>query len=504
MFLAQGYENKELIIFDDGRLSVADLVPDDERITYVRGKSRSTIGAKRNRACEMATGTFIAHWDDDDWYAPWRLAYQLSVFEDANIVICGLDRVRFFDSTHHRSLEYSHVQSAWPWLAGATLCYRKSLWERRHFAPGNVGTDARFVMGLPYKATKALENNNFFVGHLHPGTTVFPQIDSMRWRQTGLEAIGSALKAPWPRAATKDGIETTEANLQCGGQLRLKERTGNIYACLVHESPACIIDLVRNLTYTDPTSKIILYNGSKHQGLLSEATALDEYDIVIHPKPKALRWGRLHQFALDSMRLASDRFEFVSLTIVDSDQLSVREGYSSKIIPYFERDARLGMLSNVAGNCLPGTMPAPAKMAQAELDLWRPLLRRFNSDVEGFPRWTFWPGTVFSSAAAQALVDVFERDELISDILRQTRMSATEEVVFPTVTALLGFAVDINPCRNDYVRYQVHYSMDEAITAFQTDDVFWMHPVPRIYENQLRKAIRTHLNSYGAPDSTLG
>ena len=29
----------------------------------------------------MARGQIIAHWDDDDWSAPWRLGYQVAALE---------------------------------------------------------------------------------------------------------------------------------------------------------------------------------------------------------------------------------------------------------------------------------------------------------------------------------------------------------------------------------------------------------------------------------------
>ena len=73
-FLRQDYPEKELLILDDGEDAVADLVPRDERIRYVRLEQRQSIGAKRNHACELAKGQFIAHWDDDDWMAPRRLS----------------------------------------------------------------------------------------------------------------------------------------------------------------------------------------------------------------------------------------------------------------------------------------------------------------------------------------------------------------------------------------------------------------------------------------------
>src|SRR5258708_4948225 len=76
-FLAQDYPEKELVIVDDGTDSVADLVPKNAQIRYFRQETKQALGSKRNFACEQARGDIIAHWDDDDWSAPWRLRYQV-------------------------------------------------------------------------------------------------------------------------------------------------------------------------------------------------------------------------------------------------------------------------------------------------------------------------------------------------------------------------------------------------------------------------------------------
>ena len=42
-------------------------------VRYLRLERRASIGEKRNRAGAATEGAIIAHWDDDDWYAPSRL-----------------------------------------------------------------------------------------------------------------------------------------------------------------------------------------------------------------------------------------------------------------------------------------------------------------------------------------------------------------------------------------------------------------------------------------------
>src|SRR5262245_31513629 len=82
-FLAQDYPHRELVVVDDGAAPIADLLPCDPRVRYfaVSGPPAST-GAKRNLACGWAKGELVAHWDDDDWCAPWRLSYQIGALLD--------------------------------------------------------------------------------------------------------------------------------------------------------------------------------------------------------------------------------------------------------------------------------------------------------------------------------------------------------------------------------------------------------------------------------------
>src|SRR5947209_20281692 len=102
----------------------------------------------------------------------------------------------------------------------------------------------------------------------------------------------------------------------------------NIFACLVHENQDCVIDLVRNLRALDPASVILLYNGGRSADLLDHGFPFERYGAVRHPAPRPAAWGTLHGFALDAMQYALDSFAFDTLTIVDSDQLATRRGYS--------------------------------------------------------------------------------------------------------------------------------------------------------------------------------
>ncbi|NGX61433.1 MAG: hypothetical protein K940chlam9_00918 [Chlamydiae bacterium] len=55
----------------------------DRRVVYFHDHDILTIGEKRNRLLERATGEGIAHFDDDDYYAPTYLAHIAKQLEEA-------------------------------------------------------------------------------------------------------------------------------------------------------------------------------------------------------------------------------------------------------------------------------------------------------------------------------------------------------------------------------------------------------------------------------------
>ncbi len=219
--------------------------------------------------------------------------------------------------------------------------------------------------------------------------------------------------------------------------------------------------------------------------------------IVVHPGARPMRWGSLHDFALDCMRFALDRGEFDSLTIVDSDQMALRSGWPARIGECIaQASGRLGLLGNRPERLPPHSDVSAAITAWQEIDLWRPFLRRFAGGEDKFVHWTFWPSTVFTADAARELVRLFDEDQQLHQILRHSRLWVTEEILFPTLTALLGFEVARSPGTYDFVRYRQVYSQGELATALVRPDAYWMHPVPRRHDDPLRAAIRERWEHY--------
>jgi predicted O-methyltransferase YrrM len=271
----------------------------------------------------------------------------------------------------------------------------------------------------------------------------------------------------------------------------------NVHAVLVHESPECVSDLVANLRHLDPASTVLLYDGSGGQlGLASISDASDSA-VLLHPSPRRMEWGRLHEFAVDVLRFTLTNTDADTVTIVDSDQLALRSGYSAYLGAFLHANPGIGMLGSTERPEPPTTQIGPAQVAWSELELWRPLLDRFSDRRHLFPWWTFWPSTVFTRAGARAIADLYD-DPTVQRVLGATRMWATEEVVLPALVALAGLDIVKNPCSHDYVRFRRTYTASDVDAAMRRADAFWLHPVRRHYDDPVRAQVRAKYSGYAA------
>lgn len=179
-FQQQDYPNRELIIVDDGTDSIEDLAGSAANIHYLRLRRRSSIGAKRNLACQHARGEIIAHWDDDDWYAPDRLRYQAAPIIQGQADLTGLENAFVlqlpegeFWGVHphlHRRLFVGDVH-------GGTLVYRKELWTTGLRYPEiNLAEDAYLIFRATRRGKRLMKLSN-------PGVFVYIRHGGNAWRE---------------------------------------------------------------------------------------------------------------------------------------------------------------------------------------------------------------------------------------------------------------------------------------------------------------------------------
>ena len=192
-FLRQNYPHTELVVVDDGTDKIADLLPADPRVRYVAVEGKLTIGAKRNLACERARGEFIVHWDDDDWYPPWRVRAQVRALVETGAEVCGTSRLFYFDAAAGHAWRYCYARASRPWVAGNSLAYRKSFWERHRFADVQVGEDARFVWGAARGAVCDLDEPSLCVGTVHPTNTSPKETGGDFWKPEPFATVHALL-----------------------------------------------------------------------------------------------------------------------------------------------------------------------------------------------------------------------------------------------------------------------------------------------------------------------
>src|SRR4029077_999312 len=138
----------------------------------------------------------------------------------------------------------------------------------------------------------------------------------------------------------------------------------------------------------------------------------------------------------------------------------------------------------------------PAAAAFREIELWRPFLSRFPDGVEKFAHWVFWPSTILRAPAPHELTRVVANDAQLAELIGRSQIWASEEVIFPTLVALLGYEVARSPCSYAYGKQRVEYTRPEIERALDDAASFWIHPVPRRYNDPLRAHVRTHFGNY--------
>ena len=189
-FLRQDYGRRELIALDDGDERVEELVPDDDRIRYVRLDRRLPLGEKLNLGCDLARGELIAHWDDDDWIGPERLSRQVQVLADGAADACGLGEL----------LTY-RLETGEAWLARSelvapeTLVYRKDLWRVHPFPEHNGPSNSEMLNALAPKRLHRFDDGEagFYVALIHAGNAGRRVLPAADWTSAPLAAVAERL-----------------------------------------------------------------------------------------------------------------------------------------------------------------------------------------------------------------------------------------------------------------------------------------------------------------------
>jgi glycosyltransferase involved in cell wall biosynthesis len=117
-------------------------------VKYLRLDRRRSLGAKLNLGIELAAGTLIQKLDDDDYYAPGFLATSVARIRNSRLrrSIAVWDCFLALLVTEPKLALY---YSGHGWLAGGTMCFRRSIWEEAPFRKITWGEDSAFFEDHP-------------------------------------------------------------------------------------------------------------------------------------------------------------------------------------------------------------------------------------------------------------------------------------------------------------------------------------------------------------------
>ena len=209
-FDAQTWPDKELLVLDDSPEPDPFLRGlDDDRVRYHHQAERMSVGAKRNWLARHARGEVVAHFDDDDYYAPRYLETMAGHLEGMDLVKLSSwfaystthGRLCYWDTTEVAEIHY-RVESGRPletvaiagmqpdereaWARknlvgfGFSYVYLRTAWERVPFEEVRHGEDYAFVTaamdaGLRVGFVSDQEGLALVVRHAHDSSVIMPQ-----------------------------------------------------------------------------------------------------------------------------------------------------------------------------------------------------------------------------------------------------------------------------------------------------------------------------------------
>lgn len=192
-FRRQDYPHLELVVVDDGTDPVADLVVEVPNARYHRLERRMVLGAKRNLAVELAHGDYLVHWDDDDWQSAGRVGHHMAAMHAAGADVSGARSLYFYAPDRGQGWRYVWPHGRRSWAAGASLCYRRDVWERGKFAAVAAAEDTRFVWRLAATPIADVGDLDCLVALVHPGNTVRKTGSGCYWHVAPVEEIEAVL-----------------------------------------------------------------------------------------------------------------------------------------------------------------------------------------------------------------------------------------------------------------------------------------------------------------------
>ena len=169
-FLSQDYIKKELIIilnYDRQNLdSLNKKIISFDNIKIYNLNSKYSLGKCLNYAVDKSTYPIIAKFDDDDYYAPKYLSDSIKAFYYTDASLVGKSTIYVYFKKH-KILAIKNINRDCRFVnrvAGSTLMFKKSIFEKISFQDKNLGEDIGFCNDCIENGFKIYSTNkNHFV-----------------------------------------------------------------------------------------------------------------------------------------------------------------------------------------------------------------------------------------------------------------------------------------------------------------------------------------------------
>lgn len=196
----QTYSMRELVIVSDGPERLDNLIPtDDDRIQYHHLESQQTLGTKRNITNAKTHGSFICHWDDDDWYHPDRIAGQMAAILKTGADLCGIRNLHWIVVDTGEVWFYTwpdapaagrNPQQACFWanaVNGNTMLYRREFWMQEPIPDIQRGSDMHWILRRQFTSCQPIDKK-LTVGAIHDDNVSRKDRTPPTWMRLAIDA----------------------------------------------------------------------------------------------------------------------------------------------------------------------------------------------------------------------------------------------------------------------------------------------------------------------------
>lgn len=163
----------EWIIIDDSDTPIEKLLPNKDFIKYYHYENKINIGKKRNIGVEKATHDYILFMDDDDYYPPKSFVERINKLLNHNKDCVFCSSIGCFHINKYMSIMNvpPHQDAFHERVSEATLCFKKTFWEEKHFLDDCQGAEGSYFIKDRYSKCLEIEPENIIVSLLHKNNT---------------------------------------------------------------------------------------------------------------------------------------------------------------------------------------------------------------------------------------------------------------------------------------------------------------------------------------------